>query len=60
MLLLLADYSLLNQVAPMLLAPLFGVPCGLYKLHHVIMHHAVGHSSKWTLNPVAYTVCVMQ
>lgn len=46
MLLLPADYFLLNQVAPVLLAPLFGVPCGVYKFHHVIMHHAVGHPSK--------------
>ncbi|KAL3145753.1 hypothetical protein ABBQ38_015132 [Trebouxia sp. C0009 RCD-2024] len=34
------DYRWLNHVAPMLLAPLFGVPCGLYRLHHCVMHHA--------------------
>ncbi|KAK9827672.1 hypothetical protein WJX81_006702 [Elliptochloris bilobata] len=32
-------YELLNYIAPYLLAPLFGVPSGLYTLHHVIMHH---------------------
>ena len=32
----------LNFIAPHLLAPLFGVPSGLYGLHHVIMHHTVG------------------
>ena len=36
-----AEYRWLNHVAPMLLAPLFGVPCGLYRLHHCVMHHAV-------------------
>lgn len=34
------EYRWLNRVAPMLLAPLFGVPCGLYRLHHCVMHHA--------------------
>lgn len=29
----------LNQVAPVLLAPLFGVPSGMYRLHHCLMHH---------------------
>ena len=33
---------MLNFIAPHLLAPLFGVPSGLYGLHHVIMHHTVG------------------
>ena len=29
-----------NWLAPVLLAPLFGVPPGLYRGHHVHMHHA--------------------
>ncbi|KAL4425429.1 hypothetical protein ABPG75_009445 [Micractinium tetrahymenae] len=29
----------LNLVAPVLLAPLFGVPSGMYHLHHCVMHH---------------------
>jgi fatty acid desaturase len=29
----------LNQALGWLLAPFFGIPCGIYKLHHVVMHH---------------------
>jgi len=29
----------LNHVLGWLFAPFFGIPCGIYKLHHVIMHH---------------------
>lgn len=29
----------LNTVITWLYTPFFGVPCGVYKLHHVIMHH---------------------
>jgi fatty acid desaturase len=28
-----------NRVNILLLAPLFGVPCGVYWLHHIVMHH---------------------
>ncbi|KAK3263325.1 hypothetical protein CYMTET_27860 [Cymbomonas tetramitiformis] len=31
--------TLLNCVAPFLLAPFYGIPCGVYKSHHVLMHH---------------------
>ena len=31
----------LNGLMPYVLAPLFGVPCGIYSLHHCIMHHVV-------------------
>jgi len=31
--------GLLNEVLPTLLAPLFGIPPGMYFLHHVVMHH---------------------
>jgi hypothetical protein len=31
----------LNGLMPFVLAPLFGVPCGIYSLHHCIMHHVV-------------------
>lgn len=31
----------LNSLMPLVLAPLFGVPCGIYSLHHCIMHHVV-------------------
>mmetsp|Transcript_11959 Transcript_11959/g.27969 ORF Transcript_11959/g.27969 Transcript_11959/m.27969 type:complete len:381 (-) Transcript_11959:158-1300(-) len=29
----------LNEAVTWVLAPFFGIPCGLYKLHHVVMHH---------------------
>lgn len=29
----------LNGVVIWLFCPFFGIPCGLYKLHHVVMHH---------------------
>ncbi|KAL4446747.1 hypothetical protein ABPG77_007991 [Micractinium sp. CCAP 211/92] len=29
----------LNLVGPVLMAPLFGVPSGMYHLHHCVMHH---------------------
>lgn len=31
--------NLLNKAFVWLFAPCFGIPCGVYKLHHVIMHH---------------------
>lgn len=31
--------GLLNEVLPSLLGPLFGIPPGMYFLHHVAMHH---------------------
>ncbi|KAL0036947.1 hypothetical protein WJX77_006197 [Trebouxia sp. C0004] len=34
------DCNWLNWISPVLLAPLFGVPCGLYRIHHCVMHHA--------------------
>eukprot|EP00812_Abedinium_dasypus_P012589 NODE_609_length_1447_cov_367.848420.p1 GENE.NODE_609_length_1447_cov_367.848420~~NODE_609_length_1447_cov_367.848420.p1 ORF type:complete len:378 (-),score=114.83 NODE_609_length_1447_cov_367.848420:170-1303(-) len=33
-------HELLNAVPSSLLAPFFGVPPGIYKLHHTIMHHS--------------------
>lgn len=32
-----------NLAAPLILAPLFGIPSGLYKLHHRVMHHVEGN-----------------
>ncbi|KAK9810976.1 hypothetical protein WJX73_002930 [Symbiochloris irregularis] len=32
-------HTLANSLSPMLLAPLYGVPSGMYKLHHKVMHH---------------------
>lgn len=36
-----AEYGLLNQVVPHMLCALYGVPVGVYRLHHCIMHHVV-------------------
>lgn len=32
-------YGALNYVAPVVLAPFLGVPSGMYRLHHCVMHH---------------------
>lgn len=39
----------LNPVATYLLCPLFGIPTGVYRLHHVIMHH-IENNSSWDLS----------
>lgn len=39
------EYRPLNWIAPYLLAPLLGVPPGMYRLHHCIMHH--GGNNRW-------------
>lgn len=39
------EYQPLNWIAPYLLAPLLGVPPGMYRLHHCIMHH--GGNNRW-------------
>mmetsp|Transcript_18341 Transcript_18341/g.52201 ORF Transcript_18341/g.52201 Transcript_18341/m.52201 type:complete len:379 (-) Transcript_18341:157-1293(-) len=31
--------EVLNTMIGWVLAPFFGIPCGVYKLHHVVMHH---------------------
>lgn len=36
-----AGCALLNWATPLLLAPFFGVPSGMYRLHHTVMHHVV-------------------
>ena len=32
--------DMLNNVLTIVLPPLFGIPWGLYRIHHVLMHHA--------------------
>lgn len=32
-------YEILNHFIVWCMAPMFGVPAGVYKLHHVVMHH---------------------
>ncbi|KAF8063047.1 REE1 [Scenedesmus sp. PABB004] len=46
----LCKHGALNAVAPYLLAPLFGVPCGAYRLHHVVMHHVEDNADGWDLS----------
>lgn len=36
-----AEYPFRNAIASLLLTPLFGIPSGIYKLHHKVMHHVV-------------------
>lgn len=40
----------LNWGLSLLMAPLFGLPSGLYNLHHAVMHHAEGNASAWDLS----------
>ena len=40
----------LNWCVSLLLAPLFGLPSGLYNLHHVLMHHVEGNEATWDLS----------
>ena len=40
----------LNWCVSLLLAPLFGLPSGLYNLHHVLMHHVEGNELTWDLS----------
>ena len=35
----------LNNVIPLLLCPLFGLPSGLYWLHHCVVHHSEGNGA---------------
>lgn len=38
-------HALLNEVGSAVLAPFFGIPPGLYRLHHVAMHHVENNGS---------------
>eukprot|EP00879_Flechtneria_rotunda_P006238 GHRR01006557.1.p1 GENE.GHRR01006557.1~~GHRR01006557.1.p1 ORF type:complete len:253 (+),score=90.81 GHRR01006557.1:1174-1932(+) len=40
----------MNLIAPYLLSPLFGVPSGTYRLHHVVMHHVEDNKDSWDLS----------
>lgn len=40
----------LNAAVPALLTPLFGLPAGLYHLHHVVMHHVENNADGWDLS----------
>lgn len=45
-----AEYNWLNAIAPYVLTPLFGLPSGAYRLHHVIMHHVEDNKEGWDLS----------
>lgn len=34
-----SQFEFLNRVPSLVLCPLFGIPAGMYRLHHVVMHH---------------------
>jgi len=34
-----SHFEFLNRLPSVVLCPLFGIPAGMYRLHHVIMHH---------------------
>jgi len=41
---------LLNQFPGLCIAPLFGIPSGMYHLHHVIMHHRENNLFPWDIS----------
>lgn len=40
-----AEYPFRNAIASLMLTPLFGIPSGVYRLHHRVMHHVVSTRS---------------
>jgi len=42
--------QLLGRAPDLVLSPLFGVPPGLYHLHHVNMHHSESNGSAWDVS----------
>ena len=43
---LIAGYGVINLLVPLIIAPLYGVPCGMYKIHHKVMHHVVSQCQR--------------
>lgn len=60
-----AELGALNWVAPVLLAPLFGIPSGMYRLHHCVMHHVsnnaggadVSSTEPWQRDSLRHFLC---
>lgn len=50
----------LNHLAQYILAPLYGVPPGIYRLHHCIMHHVVCLRMLATVFIADCSLCVWQ
>jgi fatty acid desaturase len=42
-------YDFLNTYVLWILAPLYGIPAGVYKYHHVVMHH-VENNHEWDIS----------
>lgn len=42
--------DVLNLIVPYLISPLYGVPAGAYRLHHVVMHHVEDNAAGWDLS----------
>jgi len=40
----------LNYLVPYFLSPLYGVPSGVYKLHHCVMHHLENNVFPWDIS----------
>ncbi|KAL6753173.1 fatty acid desaturase-domain-containing protein [Haematococcus lacustris] len=45
-----SDRGALDLLVPYLLCPLFGVPPGLYRPHHVVMHHVEDNHGQWDIS----------
>lgn len=45
-----AQYSLLNQFLPMVVCNFFGLPPGVYFLHHCVMHHIENNVFPWDVS----------
>ena len=42
--------SVLNNAVPLMLSPFFGIPSGIYYIHHCIMHHSENNLEDWDLS----------
>lgn len=45
--------ELLNASFAWVVAPFFGIPCGVYKLHHVVMHH-LENNHDWDISSTEF------
>jgi hypothetical protein len=42
--------EVLNAITPLILSPFFGIPSGIYYIHHCVMHHSENNLSDWDLS----------
>ena len=42
--------KIMNTMVPLVVSPFFGMPSGMYYLHHVIMHHSENNLNQWDLS----------